>query len=103
MHAAAAVAEGIGGDVTAESLTAALRQARGLDVEGLLGWSPADLGTDGGFPRFPPTPFEVLTFEDGRLVTNGSTSIPDPLAPIRSIRRRGPRPRPGPRPGGRSR
>jgi ABC-type branched-subunit amino acid transport system substrate-binding protein len=83
VHAAAAVAEGVDGDVTAESLTAALRQARGLDVEGVLGWSPADLGAAGAFPRFPPTPFEVLTFEGGRLVTNGSAPLPDPLAPIR--------------------
>jgi hypothetical protein len=85
VHAAAKVATGITGDVTAESMTAALRQARGVDVEGVLGWSPADLGTaaEGAFPRFPASPYQVLTFEGGRLVPSTATAIDDPLAPIR--------------------
>jgi ABC-type branched-subunit amino acid transport system substrate-binding protein len=85
VHAAAQVASGVRGDVTAESMTAALREARGMDVEGIVDWSPADLGTaaDGGFTRFPPTPFQVLGFQGGRMVPTTVAAIDDPLGPIR--------------------
>ncbi|MEU7811948.1 ABC transporter substrate-binding protein [Pseudonocardia sp. NPDC049154] len=85
VHAAADVAGGIQGDITAESMTAALRQAKAVDVEGVLTWDPADLGaaSDGAFPRFPPTPFEVLTFSGGRMVPAGGAPKPDPLEAIR--------------------
>jgi ABC-type branched-subunit amino acid transport system substrate-binding protein len=85
VHAAVEVAKGIKGDVTAGSMTAALRGAQPLQVEGFGSWDPAGLGgsVDGAFPRFPATPFEVLTFRDGRMVSAGLAPIPDPLAPLR--------------------
>jgi ABC-type branched-subunit amino acid transport system substrate-binding protein len=85
VHAAADVAGGIQGDITAESMTAALTKAQSVDVEGVLTWDPAGLGaaSDGAFPRFPPTPFEVLTFQGGRMVPAGGSALPDPLKAIR--------------------
>ncbi|MFR9806092.1 ABC transporter substrate-binding protein [Pseudonocardia sp. RS010] len=85
VHAAADVAGSIQGDITAGSMIAALRQAKAVDVEGVLTWDPADLGaaSDGAFPRFPPTPFEVLTFSGGRMVPAGGAPKPDPLEAIR--------------------
>lgn len=85
VHAAADVATGIQGDITAESMTAALEQAKSVDVEGVVRWDPADLATNAGgaFPRFPPTPFGVLTFAGGRMVPTGIPALPDPLEVLR--------------------
>jgi branched-chain amino acid transport system substrate-binding protein len=85
VHAAADVARTIQGDITAESMTAALGRVEGVDVEGVLKWDPVTLGTaaEGAFPRFPATSFNVLTFESGRMVPTGMAPVSDPLAPIR--------------------
>jgi hypothetical protein len=66
-------------------MTATLRGSSQLQVEGFGTWDPAGLGApaDGAFPRFPATPFQVLTFKDGHMVSAGLAPIPDPLAPLR--------------------
>jgi hypothetical protein len=85
VQAAAAVAGQITGTVTAASMTDALKKAHDVDVAGLVKWSPANLGSpaNGAFPRYPVTPYQVLTFKDGQLVATGMAPIPDPIAKIR--------------------
>lgn len=85
VHAAAEVARGIEGEVTAAAMTEALQEARDVDVAGVLTWNPADLGSAdlGAFPRFPASDYQVLTFQDGRLVATDLETITDPLGEIR--------------------
>jgi ABC-type branched-subunit amino acid transport system substrate-binding protein len=83
VQGAAKVAETIDGDVTAESMTAALKQARGIDLQGLVTWSPGDLGTGGKFARLQPAKYNVLVAKDGALVPSGEDAIDDPLKTLR--------------------
>lgn len=84
VYAAAEAAKKIDGDVDAESMTAALKQTKDVDLHGLATWSPADLGTDGSFPRLSPSNYEVLEFAaDGKLDNSDQKSIPDPLQTVR--------------------
>jgi ABC-type branched-subunit amino acid transport system substrate-binding protein len=86
MHAAAEVAKTITGDVTRESMNDALHKARGIDLYGLVTYSPANLGTDlkaDAFARFPKSDYHVLTFKSNAMVDAGQKPIPDPLGPVR--------------------
>lgn len=83
VQGAAKVAETIDGDVNAESMSAALKQARGIDLQGLVTWSPADLGTSGKFARLAPAKYNILEAKDGALVDSGEDAIDDPLKPVR--------------------
>jgi len=50
VQALAKLAETIDGEITNESMLAALQEAEGLDVEGLVTWSPGGTGYE-GFPK----------------------------------------------------
>ncbi len=84
VYAAAEAAKKVDGDVTAESMTAALKETRNVDLHGLATWSPADLGTDGTFARLSPSEYRVLEFAaDGKLDDSGMKPIADPLQTVR--------------------
>ncbi|MTD17109.1 ABC transporter substrate-binding protein [Nakamurella sp. YIM 132087] len=84
-QAAAAVAKTITGPVTAESMSAALKSAKDVDVAGLLTWSPAELGTAalGAFPRLPSSTYRVVTYEGGVQVDADQPEIEEPLTGVR--------------------
>jgi ABC-type branched-subunit amino acid transport system substrate-binding protein len=81
MHAVADVAKGIDGDVTAESLTEALKASGPVDLFGITTWDPSKLGSPeyGKFPRFPPADYNVLTFDGGALAKTEVPAIEEPL------------------------
>lgn len=82
VHAAALVAEGIEGEVTAAKMLEALEGTTELDVEGIVLWSPSELADSGDFARLPASPIQILEFSDGSLVPL-DLEIPDPLASLR--------------------
>jgi ABC-type branched-subunit amino acid transport system substrate-binding protein len=51
LHGVAQVARSIKGDVTAATLTEALKQARNIDIAGLANWSPGGTGPNLAYPR----------------------------------------------------
>jgi ABC-type branched-subunit amino acid transport system substrate-binding protein len=81
MHATAKLAEGIEGDVTAQSMTDALQKSGPIDLFGIVNWEPAKLGSSeyGKFARFPPATYTILTFEDGKLAATKVPPIDEPL------------------------
>lgn len=81
MHAMADVAKGIKGDVTPESMTAALKQSGPIDLFGVTKWDPSKLGSAeyGKYARFPAAPYNILTFKGGKLTTTDLPSIAEPL------------------------
>lgn len=85
VHAAAEVSKTIDGEVTAASMTEALKKATDIDVAGVLSWSPSELGSAdlGKFPRLPKSDYEVLTFQDGQLIPTDLPSVTEPLAGVR--------------------
>jgi len=83
VHAAALIAEGIDGDVTAAKMLAALEKTTDLDVEGIISWSPSELGASGDFPRLPASPIHILEFRDGSLTATDLDTIPDPISSLR--------------------
>jgi hypothetical protein len=66
-------------------MTSALDSLTGLDVKGVLTWSPGDLGASGDeFPRLPKSDLFVYEFIDGEMSrVDDIKPIPDPLAVIR--------------------
>jgi ABC-type branched-subunit amino acid transport system substrate-binding protein len=85
MHAAADVAKGISGTVTAASMVAALHDARNVNVENLLTWNPADLGSDslGKFPRFPKTDYYIFVMKNNKIADAGVPAVKDPISAAR--------------------
>jgi ABC-type branched-subunit amino acid transport system substrate-binding protein len=81
MHAMADVAKGIKGDVTAKSMTDALKKSGPVDLFGITTWEPAKLGSSeyGKYPRFPPATYPILTFEDGKPVAAKVAPVKEPL------------------------
>jgi ABC-type branched-subunit amino acid transport system substrate-binding protein len=81
----AEVGKTIQGDITSESLMAALKSQTGpFDLAGLVKWEPAKAGSGGALPRFPVHDFHVQTFgTDGKVVDSGIGAISDPLKPSR--------------------
>lgn len=86
MHAAADVAKTIKGDITRASMVTALQGTTGLDLYGLITYSPSTLTSDltkNAFGRFPAEPYYVETFKSPTMVDAGQQPIPDPLSTIR--------------------
>jgi branched-chain amino acid transport system substrate-binding protein len=81
----AEAAKSIKGDITAQSLSAALKKEAGpFDIAGLVKWEPAKTGDGGKLPRFPAHDFYVQTFDsNGNITDSGIGAIPDPLKPSR--------------------
>jgi ABC-type branched-subunit amino acid transport system substrate-binding protein len=75
MHGVADLAKTISGSVTAASLKQALAKTTGLNVEGLVKWSPSSYGTSGlgKFPRFPISDDYVLKVGSGGSIGNAGT------------------------------
>jgi len=83
-HAAMQVAGGISGDVTRDTMTAALQQASAMDLYGLITYDPASLaGQQGAYARFPKVDFHQLTFRSPLMVDAGQPPVPDPLGSVR--------------------
>lgn len=84
VYAVAEIAKQIDGDVTAESLTEALKTAKDVDLNGLVSWSPSELGSGIDFPRYPgATPERFLEFKDGQLVETDLTPVEAPFKGIK--------------------
>lgn len=83
-HAAMQVSGTVEGAVTRESMSAALRRTSGMDLYGLVTFSPAELaGQHGTFARFPRSDYHVLTFDSPAMKDAGQPPIPDPLQTVR--------------------
>jgi hypothetical protein len=83
-HAAMRVAAAIQGDVTRDSMTTALQKTTGMDLYGLVTFSPSELaGLQGTFARFPKTDYHTLTFDSPTMKDAGQAPIPDPLQTVR--------------------
>jgi ABC-type branched-subunit amino acid transport system substrate-binding protein len=83
-HAAMRVAATIQGDVTRDSMTTALQKTTGMDLYGLVTFSPSELaGLQGTFARFPKTDYHTLTFDSPTMKDAGQAPIPDPLQTVR--------------------
>lgn len=83
-HAAMQVAGTISGEVTRESMTAALQRTSATDLFGLVTFDPAALaGQQGTFARFPKTDYHGLTFSSPQMVDAGLPTTPDPLSTVR--------------------
>jgi ABC-type branched-subunit amino acid transport system substrate-binding protein len=79
-HAVAELGKTIQGDITKESMYAALKKEAGpFDIQGLVSWEPAKSGSFGALPHFPPHDFYVQTFKGGKVEDSGIGEIPDPL------------------------
>jgi ABC-type branched-subunit amino acid transport system substrate-binding protein len=85
MHAAADVAETIKGTVTAALMVTALHKARNVNVENLLTWSPADLGSKslGKFPRFPKTDYYIFVMKNNKIANAAVPPVNDPISAAR--------------------
>lgn len=84
VHAAGQVAGSIDGEITSESMRSALDKTTGLDIKGLVTWSPSELGADGDrFPRLPAHDVFVYEFTDGALAPVDLDPIPDPVRVLR--------------------
>ena len=86
VHAAAEVAATIDGPVTRESMIEALESTTGLDLFGLIEYSPAELTSDiesDHFARFPKVGYHALTFQSPQMIETGLPLMEDPLAPVR--------------------
>ncbi|WP_181779192.1 ABC transporter substrate-binding protein [Pseudonocardia pini] len=83
-HAAMQIAGTVDGDVTRGSMTAALQRTSGMDLYGLVTFSPAELtGQQGTFARFPKSDYHALTFDSPAMKDAGLAPIPDPLQTVR--------------------
>jgi hypothetical protein len=79
MHGVAQVARSINGDVTASTLTAALKKAKDINVAGLATWSPGETGPNPAYPR--------LT-DNGQIwigPVTGSGYDTNPTAPVQAL------------------
>jgi ABC-type branched-subunit amino acid transport system substrate-binding protein len=83
-HAAMQVAGTVQGDITRDSMTAALQKTSNMDLYGLVTFDPASLGGQtGAFTRFPKSDYHVLTFSSPAMVDAGQGLVPDPLQAVR--------------------
>lgn len=85
VHAAAELAGTIDGEITAASMTAALKAADPLVLGGSIEWAPATLGAAdlGAYPRLPAAAVQVYRFAGGILEPADVGPIADPLAAVR--------------------
>ncbi|MBW0103445.1 ABC transporter substrate-binding protein [Pseudonocardia sp. KRD291] len=83
-HAALQVAGTVQGGVTRDSMTAALQRTSGMDLYGLVTFSPTELaGQQGTFARFPKSDYHALTVDSPIMKDAGLAPIPDPLQTVR--------------------
>lgn len=83
VYAVQALAEGIDGDITADSLTKALGSTKDLDLQGLITWSPATLGEGTAFANYPGgTPESFMTIDGEHFVTSDLEPKAQPLEGI---------------------
>jgi ABC-type branched-subunit amino acid transport system substrate-binding protein len=87
VHAFAEVAKKVKGEITNATFKEALEAAEGIDVEGALTWSPAELGAPnlGKYPRFQAG-LKYSTFEidqNGNFVKTNVPPVEDPLKAVR--------------------
>jgi ABC-type branched-subunit amino acid transport system substrate-binding protein len=68
VHAFADVAKGIEGEITAESVTAALKKGQDVDLQGLATWSPNKTGP-ADFPRVGSSKMYFVQIKGGKAVT----------------------------------
>lgn len=86
MHVAAEVAKSIEGEITAKSMTEQLNKTSNLEVEDLVDFSPAELGSSalGKFPRLPKTPYQFLKVsKTGAIEETDLKPVEDPIGPAR--------------------
>jgi ABC-type branched-subunit amino acid transport system substrate-binding protein len=66
VHAVATIAKDLGEDVTGETLKAALGKATGVDLKGLIQWSPGTTGPK-GYEKVSNWKAYFVTIKDGQL------------------------------------
>jgi hypothetical protein len=82
VHAFAEVAKTVKGEITNETMKEALEAAKNIDVEGVLTWSPAELGSPelGKFPRFPASKYYTIEIDkSGNFVETKLPPVEDPI------------------------
>jgi ABC-type branched-subunit amino acid transport system substrate-binding protein len=82
VHAFAEVAKQVKGEISNSTMKEALEAAKGINVEGITTYDPAELGSPelGAFPRFPKTKFYTFEIDSsGKFVETKLPPVEDPI------------------------